>query len=187
MTCQHCQEDWCWLCGRHLGDDHYGGFSSCAGQQFGAASPFALWNLFPCLRWQCSAVLRHVLHWFIIFILGVIAFSFACVALPVSLALLPFSLLLVYFTGGTDTIALLYPSLFVMGFLCSAFLLALNLIYLPVPIVVTIMKILFSGCACRGVSYFPCQGDEDDDSEALYELWFYPLYLLKSYFPNDDD
>jgi hypothetical protein len=49
MTCQHCHEDWCWLCGRHMEDSHYDGFSPCSGQQFGVASPFALWNFFPCL------------------------------------------------------------------------------------------------------------------------------------------
>ena len=188
MTCQHCHEDWCWLCGRHMEDNHYEGLSPCSGQQFGLAPPFALWSFFPCLRWSCFAYINLFLHFLVLFVLGVILFVFACASLPVSIALCPFSLLFMYFSSESAGV-LIMPALAAMVCLCSVFLLSLQLIYLPIPILVTLIKLVVNGCDCIDVKYFPWQeeGEIFDEETPILELWFYPLYLLRSFAPFDED
>jgi hypothetical protein len=193
MTCQHCNEDWCWLCGMHLDETHYDGMSRCSGMQFGEASQIALWNIFPCLRWPCANLIYDVVHFTIIAILVLIVVSFLCAAAPFSIVFSPFSLLFALVVDGNVLQLFLIPSLVAFGIMSTVFLTSLNLAYLPIPLLITMTKLFLNGCHCQDheKKYLPCQVSIDDGSEeddGILRLWFYPLYVLKSYFPiNDDD
>ena len=186
MTCQHCGADWCWLCGRAIDDDHYDGFSTCTGQQFSEAPNFVLWGVCPCLRWSLLFYVRTFLFFLYVFALATAAFVVAVASLSVSLINLPFSLLAMYLLDSDDWSNLLMPSIIFSTFVCGLVAISLNLAYLPIPIVVTFVKYLCNGCSIKSHNYIPHDGE--DDEQQLYELWFYPIYIVAIYIlPGNDD
>jgi hypothetical protein len=64
MTCLQCKENWCWLCGRVMGDGHYDltNLLGCPGAQF-ADDTEGIRRYFRCIRLQaCSALCGNILQ-----------------------------------------------------------------------------------------------------------------------------
>ena len=187
MTCQHCRADWCWLCGREIESDHYDGFSTCTGQQFSPAPPLVLWGVCPCLRWNIVFYLRTLIYYLYLFAFGVTMLAVFVASLGLSLALFPLIYCCLTVCGNSEEMdcgAALVPSYAVTALVGGAIMLCLNLAYLPIPIVVTLFRLMINCCDCE-YDYFP--HEDAVDVESLYYLWFYPVYTIFAIMNDDDD
>jgi len=190
MTCQHCGENWCWLCGRHLTDNHYEDpINGCIGGQFVEPPAFALWTIIPCLRhpgWEY--IFRLPLYMFMLLALiigmgaGLIGFAVCVSFFPLTLAAAAVDYF--YHDSFEDTMFILgAPGLLTCFILAGIVACVVEIAWLPFGFVLFIGNWL-SHLANQdegrcGLSFM--------DEEAIASTWFYPLTLVMNVLFREDD
>jgi hypothetical protein len=207
MTCQHCHANWCWLCGRLMGSDHFDDpINGCLGGQFAPPPPFALWTILPCLRSPYLAWLPRIPALLLVTIALVVALGSCLLGVVLCGLFLPITLPLGallscvfdYLSEREVETLVMVPAFFICGLIGSIFCLLLELIWLPVPLALSIVLFplfLFSRDSSVNDpdrapvwSYFACV-----DSE-LSPFWCYPvatvingIEAVGDCFRSDDD
>lgn len=165
-------------------DDAIGG---CAGGQFAEAPPFALWTVFPCLRWTLWFYLSRIPVILFLFVLGMYALTLALISGVFSCACLPLStplyliLNLEYFDCSVGGDFFAFPGMALFGLVSTICLMIIEILWLPFAFVISLILI-------------PCQcltsGQNDDENSMPYwkccsecklsPFWFFPFFCLQN-------
>jgi hypothetical protein len=133
-----------------MGDNHFDdAIGGCAGGQFADAPAFALWTVFPCLRWSLWFYLSRIpviIFLFCLmvygFVLGLISAAFACACLPLSAPILGL-MQLDCFDSDLGTEFLTFPGIAFFGFVSSICLMIIEILWLPFAFVMSLILIPF--------------------------------------------
>ena len=185
MTCQYCEADWCWLCGKEFNsnEDHYGGMSPCSGKLFSSGPSLAqLWP-FPCLRWGCFRFLGQFIHGLYIVSVASIFIALCWATLPISIACLPFILLSLHIRKSSNFRLIIYPGVYIATRLFILVLLVINLVYIPVPIVILLSRVVCykfrnDPYDVQPQNFFPW---DDLAEDIIIKLWFLPVVIVQEF------
>jgi hypothetical protein len=160
----------------------------CAGGQFIDAPTFALWTIFPCLRWPIWFYLTRIPYFLFLFCLliytlalAIVSAIFACACLPLSV---PFILLVKALSDSSvEAEALLLPGVGFFGCVSGICLFVAEVVWLPFAMVMSLFLIpiqCIRGVRERddreeGLPYWKCC-----TSEELSPFWCYPLTSILS-------
>lgn len=170
-----------------MGSNHFDDIvNGCPGGQFIEPPTFAWWTIFPCLRWPIISFLLRVPYYLSIIPLGIFLFCLGLAGAIFSCVLLPFTLPIYYcikkdwLPCNDAEIAPLFPGMCFIGCIGSIVTLALELIWLPIPIVLSLFQFPLFLCSydpneTSCLSYFACitRGDPNP-------YWCLPFSLIQS-------
>jgi hypothetical protein len=169
-----------------MGDGHFDdAIGGCAGGQFVEAPAFALWTVFPCLRWSLWFYLSRIpviIFLFCLmvytFVLGAISGIFACICLPLSTLIYYF---LVHCCDcDAEKSLLAIPGMALFGLVSSVCLMILEILWLPFAFALSLILIPFECLTSR---------PENDDETAMpywkccsqcnfSPFWFFPIFSV---------
>lgn len=170
-----------------MGDNHFDDLlNGCPGGQFMQAPPFALYTIFPCLRWQiCFYLLRIPFYLALLCaglymcVLGLISLAFCVACLPLSLL----GFLLGYLCCDLECKVEIFciPGMLIFGFLCGISMLLLEMLWLPVALVLSLVLIPIELCSSSR------EYDEDEGQMPYWkccsncrfsEFWCFPIMSI---------
>lgn len=180
-----------------MGDNHFDDvLNGCPGGQFIEPPTFAWWTICSCLRWPIFSTIIRIPYFLLIIPFGIIVFCICLIGVLTSCVCLPLTLPC-YLCSKKDLLPCsdaeslpLMPGLLLSGFIGGVLAFAVELIWLPIPIILSIFQFPLFVCSndfneVNLCSYFACivRGEPNP-------YWCFPLSfigsLVTTIFRDDD-
>ena len=178
--------------GNHFDDP----INGCPGGQFIQPPAFAWWTIFSCLRWPVFSVIFRIPYYLLILPFFILVFCVCLIGVITSCACLPLTLpisLCIHkniLPCSEPVVPPITPGFVVVGFIAAAITFVFELIWLPVPIVLSIFQFPLFLCTydpdhASILDYFACFVHGNPNP-----YWCFPLSfgtsILSSVFHEDD-